>query len=168
MVIAWSEEIRSSVFGWHNRDQRKQLWEYPRQSVLLGPMTFTKYGTSSWELRFQCKTQVMLLHGITEKQKKYKVSDSQALLREKRVRPPEDQVRRTGPRTEVTSFLLLAFLELRIVLWKKGVLGGNANVPSIRICIPEFSLNLSFSEGKYNYQDPLVENQKKNKRFGNE
>lgn len=92
MVIVWSEEIRSSVFGWHNRDQRKQLWEYPRQPVLLGPMTFTKYGTSSWELRFQSKTQVMLLHGITEKHKKYEVSDSQALFR------------RTDPRRKLQAF----------------------------------------------------------------
>lgn len=44
-------------------------------------MTFTKYGTSSWELKFQSQTQVMLLHGITEKHKKYEVSDSQALFR---------------------------------------------------------------------------------------
>lgn len=39
--------------------------------------------------------------GVTEKHKKYEVSDSQALLREKRVRLSEDQVRRTDPRQKL-------------------------------------------------------------------
>lgn len=110
---------KKQCFGWHNRDQRRQFWEYPRQPVLLGPMTFTKYGTSSWERRLQRKTHVMLLHGsYREAQKVWGLWLSGIIEGEE-----SQTARRPGqenwPKVEVTSFLLLAFLELRIVLWKR-------------------------------------------------